>query len=124
MNSNLRSDHWEHKHICGTLQTHHHKLRLLGPHFQHTKLFDHFRWSILDCQYQYQKSLGYFHLNLKKNQIKSIIEILFSSSQLSKFIYSEKATKFCEIFPLLLTVCTVSKVRGRSRKILRPSQNI
>ena len=23
-----------------------------------------------------------------------------------KFIYSEKATKFCEIFPLLLTVCT------------------
>ena len=24
-----------------------------------------------------------------------------------KFIYSEKATKFCEIFPLLLTVCTV-----------------
>ena len=26
-----------------------------------------------------------------------------------KFIYSEKATKFCEIFPLLLTVCTVVK---------------
>ena len=24
-----------------------------------------------------------------------------------KFIYSEKATKFCEIFPLLLTACTV-----------------
>ena len=24
-----------------------------------------------------------------------------------KFIYSEKATKFCEIFTLLLTVCTV-----------------
>ena len=24
-----------------------------------------------------------------------------------KFIYSEKATKFCEIFPLLLTVCTL-----------------
>ena len=29
------------------------------------------------------------------------------------FIYSEKATKFCEIFTLLLTVCTVvtSKVK-------------
>ena len=26
-----------------------------------------------------------------------------------KFIYSEKATKFCEIFPYLLTVCTVVK---------------
>ena len=26
-----------------------------------------------------------------------------------KFIYSEKATKFCEIFTLLLTVCTVVK---------------
>ena len=26
-----------------------------------------------------------------------------------KFIYSEKATKFCEISTLLLTVCTVDK---------------
>ena len=26
-----------------------------------------------------------------------------------KFIYSEKATEFCEIFTLLLTVCTVVK---------------
>ena len=32
-----------------------------------------------------------------------------------KFIYSEKATKFCEIFPLLLTVFAVV-VRGRFRK--------
>ena len=30
-----------------------------------------------------------------------------------KFIYSEKATKFCEIFPLLLTVCTVVKRKGK-----------
>ena len=30
-----------------------------------------------------------------------------------KFIYSEKATKFCEIFPLLLTVCTVVKSKGK-----------
>ena len=28
---------------------------------------------------------------------------------LLKFIYSEKGTKFCEIFTLLLTVCTVVK---------------
>ena len=31
------------------------------------------------------------------------------SSNLLKFIYSEKATKFCEIFILLLTVCIVVK---------------
>ena len=30
-----------------------------------------------------------------------------------KFIYSEKATKFGEIFPLLLTVCTVLKSKGK-----------
>ena len=30
-----------------------------------------------------------------------------------KFIYSEKATIFCEIFPLLLTVCTVVKSKGK-----------
>ena len=29
---------------------------------------------------------------------------------LLKFNYSEKATKFCEIFPLLLTVCTAVKI--------------
>ena len=30
-----------------------------------------------------------------------------------KFIYSEKATKFIEIFPLLLTVCTAVKSKGK-----------
>ena len=34
-----------------------------------------------------------------------------------KFIYSEKATKFCEIFPLLLTVCTVVKSKGKVSQI-------
>ena len=32
---------------------------------------------------------------------------------LVKFIYSEKATKFCEIFPMLLTVCNVVKRQGK-----------
>ena len=41
-----------------------------------------------------------------------------------KFIYPEEATKSYKIFPLLWTVCTWSKVRGRFRKILWPSQNI
>ena len=49
----------------------------------------------------------------------------FIDSQILKFIHSEKATKFCEIFPLLLTTQYIqSKVRGRFRKILWPSQNI
>ena len=30
-----------------------------------------------------------------------------------KFIYSEKATKFCEIFPLLLTAFTAVKKKGK-----------
>ena len=34
-----------------------------------------------------------------------------------KFIYSEKATKFCEISTLLLSVCNVD-IRWRFRKIL------
>ena len=33
--------------------------------------------------------------------------------QTLKFIYSEKATKFCEIFPLLLTVSTEVKNKGK-----------
>ena len=38
----------------------------------------------------------------------------FNASSL-KFIYSEKATKFCEIFPLLffLSVCTVEKSKWK-----------
>ena len=37
-----------------------------------------------------------------------IFNATMQSSQV-KFIYSEKATKFCEIFTLLLTECTVVK---------------
>ena len=33
--------------------------------------------------------------------------------QFLKFIYSEKATTFCEIFFLLLSVCTVDKSKGK-----------
>ena len=36
-------------------------------------------------------------------------EIQIKMGHLVKFIYSEKATNFCEIFTLLLTVCTVVK---------------
>ena len=38
---------------------------------------------------------------------------LFKPSVLLKYIYSEKATKFCKIFPIRLTVCTVVKSKGK-----------
>ena len=54
----------------------------------------------------------------------------YRSIHILKFIYSEKATKFCEIFTILLTSPTFdwhynrTKVRWRFRKILWPSHNI
>ena len=45
--------------------------------------------------------------NVTKN-----IGIITGTLLVLKFIYSEKATKFCEIFPLLLSVCTVDKSKG------------
>ena len=33
--------------------------------------------------------------------------------RVEKFIYSEKATKFCKISTLLLTVCTAVKSKGK-----------
>ena len=56
----------------------------------------------------YQNSLSFvaewsFWINNSKFLILKIV----------KFIYSEKSTKFCEIFPLLLTVCTVVKSKGK-----------
>ena len=44
----------------------------------------------------------------RKVEISEWIELRV---KLLKFIYSEKATKFCEIFTLLLTVCTAVKIR-------------
>ena len=38
---------------------------------------------------------------------------MFSTLVLLKFIYSEKATKFCEIFPLLLTTVHSVKIKGK-----------
>ena len=54
----------------------------------------------------------------------------YRSIHILKFIYSEKATKFCEIFTILLTSTTFdwhynrTKVRWNFFKILWPSQNI
>ena len=40
-------------------------------------------------------------------------KLVCSGCGLIKFIYSEKPTKFCEIFPLLLTVFTAVKSKGK-----------
>ena len=63
-------------------------------------------------------------IKLKENDWLGLIpqctEVQFSSffsggfiTIIVKFIYSEKATKFCEILPLHLTVCTVVKSKGK-----------
>ena len=49
----------------------------------------------------------------KVNLLKGINNCLDAAWSVVKFIYSEKATKFCEIFSLLLTVCTVVKSKGK-----------
>ena len=53
-------------------------------------------------------------LELKARTLKTLFSKKFQSESMFflpmvKFIYSEKATKFCEILTLLLTVCTVVK---------------
>ena len=45
--------------------------------------------------------------------IKSFQKNFHLCTSVLKFIHSEKATKFCEIFPLLLTVCTVVRSKGK-----------
>ena len=62
----------------------------------------------------YQRFLPFtmaFHSMAKANLNKSqeLVTNMNSASKYIKFIYSEKATKFREIFTLLLTVCTVVK---------------
>ena len=50
---------------------------------------------------------------ITKRESKLLSATVFSVASGLKFIYSEKATEFCEIFPLLLTVCTVVKSKGK-----------
>ena len=45
-------------------------------------------------------------------------------SYVAKFIYSEKATKFCEIFTLLLSYVVPVKSKVKISKNLGPSQNM
>ena len=56
---------------------------------------------------------------------RTVFESCYPANRIEiKLIYSEKATTFCEIFPLILTVCTAVKSKGKISQILWPSQNI
>ena len=68
----------------------------------------------------------YNRTNKTENLIDGLFQLCLATLYfcIIKFIYSEKATKFCEIFPLLLTTVNTVKNRGRFRKILWLSQNI
>ena len=56
--------------------------------------------------------ISYLVQFVKDRGIQAIKVCFFIQFTSLKFIHSEKATKFCEIFPLLLTVCTVVKSKG------------
>ena len=60
-------------------------------------------------------------INGRTVQEGSVEEML---AYMLKFIYSEKATKFCEIFTLLLSYVAPVKSKMKIAKILWPSQNI
>ena len=63
-----------------------------------------------------RKSSAYLHnhsiSSFKFLKNKLVTTKIFKEYEL-KFIHSKTATKFCEIFPLLLTVCTVVKSKGK-----------
>ena len=81
-----------------------------------------FFWAIL---FIHEKGFFWLFYELPAKPIHFLHQQNFMFTQLLKFIYSEKATKFWKIFTILLTVCTVVKSKVKiSRKFLWPSQNI
>ena len=63
--------------------------------------------------------------NLKEIMKKPPVKDGSSDKESSvKFIYSEKATKFCEIFPLLLTTVHTVKSRGKISQNFVPFSDI
>ena len=63
------------------------------------------KWLIFFCRRTDRRKPSSFCILLQGHE-KAV------KSSCVKFIYSEKATKFCKIFPLILTVCTVVKNKG------------
>ena len=91
------------------------KLSPLIINFVLLRTFSNLLGTFLDKWYDKSALIGqslYFYLSLTYIEIEEGI----------KFVYSKKATKFCEISTLLLS--TVHTYRCRIRNILWPSQNI
>ena len=63
-------------------------------------------------------------LSLLSKVICFLWHIYLKFVHLLKFIYSEKATKFCEIVTLLLSVCTVDKSKVKDHKFRRASGHV
>ena len=64
----------------------------------------------------------YFKTVLKKTGTHTLF--IYFRYSFVKFIYSEKATKYCEIFTLLLSTVHTDKSKVKVRKIWWPSQRI
>ena len=83
-------------------------------------------WLANICQrLSFLRSFWHLSITMKhwRQNRRAFLKIPFSL--LLKFIYSEKTTKFCEIFTLLLTgTIHRTKVKWIFRKTLWPSQNI
>ena len=76
-------------------------------------------WSLLIYKsFKWEVMIWFYRIISRELFCTRFVQIMY---MYVKFIYSKNATKFCEIFPSLLTVCTVVKSKG---KILWPSQNI
>ena len=67
-------------------------------------------WSCLPCSEKNKDQLVISHVSTMRMNRYCVPRVSQYKGQL-KFIYSEKATKFWEIFHLLLTVCTVVQAK-------------
>ena len=94
--------------------------------YQHTKIFGHGPYLIkIEEDHVIKKeknclnSINVHHCNIGKNksliipQNEDSILNYTHATPILKFIYSGKATKFCKIFPSLLTVCNLVKSKGK-----------
>ena len=66
-----------------------------------------------DVRQSIQEIFEHFLVMIKKNPFQHYLFVKTSHHDKVKLIYSEKATKFCKIFSLLLTVFTVVKSKGK-----------
>ena len=78
------------------------------------KQIDHFNTHFCVCTDTISMCCGQDGQYQSAKEVQAAMELYHRPGNFTlKFIYSEKATKFFEIFPLLLTLCTVVKSKGK-----------